>query len=59
MKIKIKFMLKKSKSKSKKGMVVMPAEHKKWHKENDGCGNKKEHDACMKKWGITIKKKNN
>jgi hypothetical protein len=49
-------MLKKSKSKSKKGMVVMPAEHKKWHKENDGCGNKKEHDACMKKWGITIKK---
>jgi len=50
-------MLKKSKSKSKKGMVVMPAEHKKWHKENGGCGNKKEHDACMKKWGITIKKR--
>jgi len=51
-------MLKKSK-KDIKGMVVTPAEHKKWHKENGGCGNKKEHDACMKKWGITIKKKNN
>jgi len=51
-------MLKKSK-KNTKGMVVTPAEHKKWHKENGGCGNKKEHDACMKKWGISIKKKNN
>jgi hypothetical protein len=48
-------MLKKSK-KDTKGMVVTEEEHKKWHKENGGCGNSKEHDACMKKWGITIKK---
>ena len=47
-------MLKKSK-KNTKGMVVTEKEHKKWHKENGGCGNKKEHDACMKKWGITIR----
>ncbi len=40
--------------KSKKGMVVTPGEHRKWHKENGPCGDAKEHDACMKKWGITI-----
>jgi len=49
-------MLKKSK-KGIKGTVVTPKEHKKWHKKHGDCGNKKEHDACMKKWGITIKKK--
>ena len=49
-------MLKKSK-KSAKSMVVTEAEHKKWHKENGSCGSSKEHNACMKKWGITIKKK--
>lgn len=48
-------MLKKSK-KDIKGMVVTGVEHKKWHKENGSCGNGKEHDACMKKWGIMIKK---
>jgi len=49
-------MLKKSK-KDIKSMVVTEEEHAKWHKENGGCGNKKERDACMKKWGITIAKK--
>ncbi|MCX6765820.1 MAG: hypothetical protein NT136_02575 [Candidatus Moranbacteria bacterium] len=49
-------MLKKSK-KSGKGIVVTEAEHKKWHKKHGCCGSKKEHDACMKKWGITIKGK--
>jgi hypothetical protein len=49
-------MLKKSK-KSKKGMVVTQTEHERWHKKHGGCGNSKEHAACMKKWGITIKKK--
>jgi len=48
-------MLKKSK-KSRKGMVVTVAEHKKWHAENGSCGTGKEHTACMKKWGIKIKK---
>ena len=43
--------------KSKKGMVVTEAAHEKWHKEHGDCGSKKEHDACMKKWGITIKQK--
>ena len=43
--------------KSKKGLVVTPTEHKKWHKKHGGCGSKKEHDACMKKWNITIAKK--
>lgn len=42
--------------KSKKGMVVTKEEHEKWHKKNGSCGNSKEHDACMKKWGITIQK---
>jgi hypothetical protein len=50
-------MLKKPKKKPKKKMVVTEAEHKKWHKEHGSCGNSKEHDMCMKKWGITIKKK--
>jgi len=49
-------MLKKSK-KIKKAMVVTEAEHEKWHKENGSCGSGKEHEECMKKWGITIKKK--
>jgi len=49
-------MLKKSK-KIKKGMIVTEEEHEKWHKENGSCGNLKEHDACMKKWGIKIGKK--
>jgi hypothetical protein len=49
-------MLNKSK-KSKKGTVVSEAEHKKWHAENECCGCSKEHDACMKKWGIIIKKR--
>jgi len=49
-------MFKKSK-KDIKGIIVTEEKHKKWHKENGGCGNSKEHDACMKKWGITIKKK--
>jgi len=43
--------------KSKKGMVVTKKGHKKWHKKNGACGNAKEHNACMKKWGITIGKK--
>ena len=43
--------------KFKKGMVVMEKEHERWHKKHGDCGNAKEHDACMKKWGITIKKK--
>ncbi len=54
--------------KSKKGMVVTDsrrpkplasdeAEHEEWHKKHGGCGNSKEHTACMKKWGIIIKKK--
>jgi len=45
--------------KSKKGMVVTEKEHEKWHKENGACGDSKEHDACMKKWGIVIEKKKN
>jgi hypothetical protein len=45
------------KKKSKKAMVVTPAEHAAWHKNNGSCGSGKEHAACMKKWGITIKKK--
>jgi len=49
-------MLKKSKE-GIKGMVVTEEEHKKWHKKHGGCGNKKAHAACMKKWGIKIKKK--
>jgi hypothetical protein len=49
-------MLKKSK-RFKKGVVVTEAEHEKWHKRHGGCGSGKEHAACMKKWGITIKKK--
>ena len=40
--------------KSKKGTVVTPGEHAKWHKKNGPCGNAKEHAACMKKWGIKI-----
>jgi len=43
--------------KIKKPMVVTEKEHAKWHKENGPCGNAEEQDACMKKWGITIKKK--
>ena len=43
--------------KGKKGMVVTEEEHKMWHKKNGSCGSSKEHDACMKKCGITIKKK--
>lgn len=49
-------MLKKSK-KPGKGMVVTEAEHEKWHKKNGSCGSGKEHAECMKKWGITIKRK--
>jgi hypothetical protein len=49
-------MVKKSK-KCCKGMVVTAKEHAKWHKKNGPCGNKKAHTACMKKWGVTIKKK--
>jgi len=49
-------MLKKIK-KRKKITVVTPEEHRQWHKKNGPCGNSKEHDACMKKWGITIKSK--
>ena len=45
------------KTKTKKGVVVTPEKHAKWHKEHGGCGNSKEHEACMKKWGITISKK--
>jgi len=43
--------------KSTKGMVVTEKEHEEWHKKHGGCGNAKEHAACMKKMGITIKKK--
>jgi hypothetical protein len=51
-------MLKKSKkSVSLRGMVVTKEEHEKWHKKNGSCGTGKEHDACMKKWGIKIGKK--
>jgi len=49
-------MLKKSK-KGLKGLVVTPEEHKKWHKENGSCGSGKDHEACMKKWGITVAEK--
>jgi hypothetical protein len=45
------------KKKAKKAMVVTAAEHAAWHKKNGSCGSGKEHAACMKKWGITIKKK--
>lgn len=45
------------KTKPKKGMVVTSAEHAAWHKKHGGCGNTKEHAACMKKWGIAIGKK--
>lgn len=45
------------KEKTKKGLVVTLAEHTKWHKENGACGDSVEHDACMKKWGITIAEK--
>jgi len=48
-------MFKKSK-KSAKGMVVTAEEHEKWYQKHGACGAKKAHDACMKKWGITIKK---
>jgi len=51
-----KFMKEKIKKKSKKITYVTMTEHKKWHKENDSCGSGKEHEACMKKWGIVIKK---
>lgn len=54
--MKNKNMLKKSKKKTK-GMVVTSREHAAWHKENGSCGTGKEHEACMKKWGITIAKK--
>jgi len=40
----------------KKGMVVTAKEHAEWHKKHGGCGNRKEHSACMKKLGITIKR---
>jgi hypothetical protein len=40
----------------KKGLVVSEKEHAQWHKENGSCGTGKEHDACMKKYGITIRK---
>jgi hypothetical protein len=43
--------------KHKKRIVVTEKGHKEWHKKHGGCGNTKEHDACMKKWKITIKKK--
>ena len=42
--------------KSTKGKVVTEAEHAAWHKKHGDCGNAKEHDTCMKKMGITIKK---
>ena len=42
--------------KLKKGMVITEEEHKKWHKENSGCGDAKEHDLCMKECGIKIGK---
>ena len=42
--------------KSKKNMVVTEEEHARWHEKHGGCGNPVEHDQCMKKWGITIKK---
>jgi len=44
-------------SKLKRGMVVTKEEHEEWHKKHGGCGSSKEHTACMKKWGITIRKK--
>lgn len=47
-------MLKKSKKKIK-GLVVTEAEHRAWHRERGSCGSGKDHDECMKKWGITIK----
>jgi len=42
--------------KLKKGMVVTEKEHEKWHKKHGDCGDAEEHDICMKKWGIKIKK---
>jgi hypothetical protein len=50
-------MLKKTK-KANKITIVTEREHEKWHKKQGGCGDSKEHDACMKKWGIKIVKKN-
>jgi hypothetical protein len=41
----------------KGGLVVTEEEHAQWHKKHGSCGTGKEHDACMKKWGIRIKKK--
>ncbi|HUW71893.1 MAG TPA: hypothetical protein VMV66_01715 [Candidatus Humimicrobiaceae bacterium] len=43
------------KKKSKKITYVTRTEHEKWHKKNGSCGSGKEHEACMKKWGIRIK----
>lgn len=40
----------------KKGLIVSEKEHTQWHKENGSCGTGKEHAACMKKYGITIRK---
>jgi hypothetical protein len=50
-------MLKKTK-KAKRITIVTEKEHEKWHKKHGDCGNAKEHDACMKRWGIKIAKKN-
>ncbi len=41
----------------KGGLVLTEEEHARWHKEHGTCGTGKEHDACMKKWGIRIEKK--
>ena len=40
----------------KKMLIVSEKEHAQWHKENGSCGTGKEHDNCMKKNGIVIRK---
>jgi len=44
--------------KLKKNIVITQKEHDEWHRKNKGYDtkNKKEHDLCHKKMGITIKK---
>lgn len=48
--------LKKTKKKAKKNIVVTKKEHDLWHKKNGYEGKMdKEHKACHKKYGIVVK----
>jgi hypothetical protein len=46
------------KKKLKKKMVITQKEHDEWHRKNNGYDGKisKEHEACHRKFGITVKK---